>query len=68
MGSVAHAPENAEQRRSTASRAGRSKPSKEIKDLKSQVRRVIEDVRNGTLNYPFGGGVQVGPEAFELIL
>jgi hypothetical protein len=22
----------------------------------------------GTLDYPFGGGVQVGPEAFELIL
>ncbi len=40
----AHAPENSEQRRRTASRGGRGKPSREIRDLKKQLQDLAEDV------------------------
>jgi hypothetical protein len=43
----AHAPENSEQRRRTASRGGRGKPSREIRDLKKQLDDLAEDVLGG---------------------
>ena len=43
----AHDPKNAEQRRRTASKAGRSKPSKEIRDLKNRLEDLAEDVLAG---------------------
>ncbi len=43
----AHAPENSEQRRRTASRGGKGKPSREIRDLKKQLDDLAEDVLEG---------------------
>src|SRR3954470_21256442 len=43
----AHDPENAEQRRRTASRGGRGKPSREIRDLKKQLEDLAEGVLSG---------------------
>ncbi len=43
----AHAPENAEQRRRAASKAARSKPNKEIRDFKQEVKTLIDDVKSG---------------------
>jgi hypothetical protein len=46
----AHSPANAEKRRRAASHAGRSKPSKEVAGLKSDVRDVITKVERGELD------------------
>ncbi len=43
----AHHPTNAEQRRRTASRGGKSKPSREIRAFKQEVRDLIAAVENG---------------------
>ena len=43
----AHNPDNAEQRRRTASRGGRSKPSREIRSLKKQLEDLATDVLEG---------------------
>jgi hypothetical protein len=47
----AHAPENAEKRRKTASKGGRSKPpATEIKDIKATIRGYMRDVEAGKLH------------------
>jgi hypothetical protein len=46
----AHAPENAEARRRAASRGGKGKANREVRDLKDRVRAVIADVRAGDLD------------------
>jgi hypothetical protein len=46
----AHDPANAEQRRRAASRGGRAKANREVAGLKSEIREVITDVRNGDLD------------------
>jgi len=43
----AHAPENAEKRRRAASKGGKSKPGREIRDYKQEVRDLIAAVENG---------------------
>jgi hypothetical protein len=43
----AHDPNNAEQRRRTASRGGRSKASREIRDLKKQLEDLAKNVLEG---------------------
>ena len=43
----AHSPANAGKRRAAASRAGRAKPSREVADLKQEVRGLIAEVRGG---------------------
>jgi hypothetical protein len=45
----AHAPENAEQRRRTASRGGSSRPSREVRTLKADLRELIGRVDSGEL-------------------
>ncbi len=46
----AHDPANAAQRRRTASRGGRGKPSREIRDLKKQLEALAEDVLEGRVD------------------
>ncbi len=46
----AHAPEHAGQRRKTASRGGRGKPSREIRDLKKQLEDLAAGVLAGTVD------------------
>ncbi len=46
----AHAPENAEKRRRGASRGGRTKPNREIKDLKGQLATLADDVLGGRMD------------------
>ncbi len=46
----AHNPKNAERRRQMASKAGRSKPSREVATLKEELRALIADVRSGELD------------------
>jgi hypothetical protein len=41
----AHAPENARKRSEVARRAGRAKPSREVKSLKVEVKQIISDVK-----------------------
>jgi hypothetical protein len=43
----AHAPENAQQRSRTASRGGKGKPSREIRDLKGQLQDLVDGVLSG---------------------
>ncbi len=43
----AHDPKNAEKRQRMASRAGKSKPSREIRDLKKQLEDLAADVLEG---------------------
>ncbi len=43
----AHDPEHAEQRRRAASKAARSKPNREVKGYKREVRALITEVKNG---------------------
>jgi hypothetical protein len=45
----AHSPENAQQRRRTASRGGKGKPSQEIRALKKQLEDLAAGVLDGTL-------------------
>jgi Family of unknown function (DUF5763) len=46
----AHDPNNSAKRQRTASKAGRGKPSREIKDLKDQLRVLAEDVLEGRVD------------------
>jgi hypothetical protein len=46
----AHAPENAEQRRRTASRAGRSKANRELGLIKEEIKAAIESAGKGDLD------------------
>jgi hypothetical protein len=46
----AHDPENAEQRRRTASKGGKGKPSREIRDLKKQLEDLAESVLSGEVD------------------
>jgi hypothetical protein len=50
----AHDPKNAEQRRKAASRAGRSKASKAIKDLYELLKDLTDQVISGELETPRG--------------
>jgi hypothetical protein len=43
----AHAPENAEQRHRAASKAARSKPNREVRAFKQEVKDLIADVKAG---------------------
>src|SRR5215211_148189 len=45
-----HAPERAEERRKAASRAGRSRPSTEVRTIKEEIRAVISNVKAGDLD------------------
>ena len=46
----AHAPEHAEERRRNASRAGRSKPGKEVAILKEELKALKDDVLEGRVD------------------
>jgi len=46
----AHDPKNAEQRRRRASKGGRGKASREIKDLKKQLQDLVQDVLEGRVD------------------
>ena len=43
----AHDPENADQRRRQASKAARSKPNRELAEIKARLRELAEDVMAG---------------------
>src|SRR5215216_3490732 len=45
-----HAPERAEKRRRSASKAGRSRPSTEVRTIKDEIKSVISDVKEGNLD------------------
>ena len=47
---VAHDPANAEERRRAASKGGRGKPSREIRDLKKQLEDLAAGVLAGTVD------------------
>jgi hypothetical protein len=46
----AHSPQHAEERRRSASKAGKSKPTAEVHNLKTEIKTVISDVRSGNLD------------------
>jgi hypothetical protein len=46
----AHDPQNAEQRRKQASRAGRARSTKEVRELKDELKDLIADVKKGDLD------------------
>ncbi len=43
----AHAPENADKRKRAAAKGGKSKPNREVKGYKQEVRALITEVKNG---------------------
>ena len=45
-----HAPERAQERRRAASRAGRSRPSAEVRTIKEEIKAVIGEVKAGELD------------------
>src|ERR671910_2603482 len=45
-----HAPERAEERRRAASKAGRSRPSTEVRTIKEEIKTVISEVKAGELD------------------
>ena len=45
-----HAPERAEERRRAASKAGRSRPSTEVRTIKEEIKSVISEVKAGELD------------------
>ncbi len=45
-----HAPERAQERRRAASKAGRSRPSAEVRTIKEEIKSVISDVKAGELD------------------
>jgi hypothetical protein len=45
-----HDPANAERRRQAASRGGKAKAAREVRDLKAEIRNVIADVKTGELD------------------
>jgi hypothetical protein len=46
----AHSPEHAGERRRAASRAGRSKPSREVRTIKDEIREAIAGVKDGSVD------------------
>jgi hypothetical protein len=46
----AHSPQHASERRRAASRAGRSKPSREVRTIKEEIRETIAGVKDGSLD------------------
>ena len=46
----AHSPQHASERRRAASRAGRSKPSREVRAIKEEIREAIASVKDGSLD------------------
>ncbi len=52
-----HNPANAEQRRRAASRGGRGKPSREIRDLKKELEQLAKDVLTGEVDKGTGAVV-----------
>ena len=46
----AHSPRHAEERRRAASKAGRSRPSTEVRTIKDEIKTVIADVKAGDLD------------------
>ena len=56
----AHSPDNAAKRKQAASRAGRAKPSREVANLKAEVRSVIAKVESGALDRTDGAVVLQG--------
>jgi Family of unknown function (DUF5763) len=46
----AHSPQHAEERRRAASKAGRSRPSVEVRTIKEEIKTVISDVKAGELD------------------
>jgi hypothetical protein len=53
----AHDPKNQEKRRRTASRGGRGKASREVRDLKSEVKTLIGKVEDGTVDPSSGNTI-----------
>ena len=53
----AHSPNHAEQRRLAARKAGKSKPTGEVKAIKAELRGLIEDVKSGALDPTTGNTV-----------
>ena len=45
-----HDPKNAEERRRAASRGGRSRPSREVRTIKEEIREAIASVKDGSLD------------------
>ena len=45
-----HDPANASERRRTASRGGRSRPSREVRTVKEEIREAIAGVKDGSLD------------------
>jgi hypothetical protein len=45
-----HSPQHAEERRRAASKAGRSRPSAEVRTIKEEIKSVITDVKAGDLD------------------
>jgi hypothetical protein len=45
-----HDPTRSEERRRAASKAGKSKPNRELSDVKNRIREMIADVRDGTMD------------------
>jgi hypothetical protein len=46
----AHSPEHASERRRAASRAGKSKPSREVRTIKDEIKEAIAGVKEGSLD------------------
>ncbi len=46
----AHSPQHAEERRRAASKAGRSRPSTEVRTIKEEIKTVISEVKAGELD------------------
>lgn len=59
-----HDPANAEKRRRSASKAARSKPSREIKDLKRRISEVVDAVLDGSQDR---GRSAVGIQGFNAL-
>jgi hypothetical protein len=45
-----HDPKNAEERRRAASRGGRSRPSREVRLIKEEIKDAVADVKGGSLD------------------
>jgi Family of unknown function (DUF5763) len=46
----AHSPEHASERRRAASKAGKSKPSREVRTIKDEIKEAIAGVKDGSLD------------------
>jgi hypothetical protein len=61
----AHNPENREKRRKMASKAAKSKPNREIADIKAQLKDVIDGVLEGSIERNVGA---VGFQGYRTLL